>query len=122
MRVLVTGGAGFIGSHLVDGLVRDGHEVAAVDDLSSGSEANLTGAAGGGGVFHRLQVTSPGLVELATSWRPEVICHLAAQISVQASVADPLRDARVNVLGTINTLEAARIAGARKVVYTSTVA
>ena len=122
MRVLVTGAAGFIGSHLVDGLVRDGHEVAAVDDLSSGSEANLAGAIGAGVALHRLQVTSPGLVELARRWRPEVICHLAAQISVQASVADPLGDARVNVLGTISTLEAARAAGARKIVYTSTVA
>jgi UDP-glucose 4-epimerase len=122
MRVLVTGAAGFIGSHLVDGLVRDGHQVAAVDDLSTGSEANLAAAAEAGVVLHRLQVTSPGLAELAARWRPEVVCHLAAQISVQSSVADPLQDARVNVLGTINVLEAARAAGARKVVYTSTVA
>lgn len=122
MRVLITGAAGFIGSHLTDALVRDGHQVAAVDDLSSGSDANLAAAVAGGAVFHRLDVTSPALVDLARRWAPEVICHLAAQISVQASVAEPLADGRVNVLGTINVLEAARAAGARKIVYTSTVA
>lgn len=122
MRVLVTGAAGFIGSHLADALVRNGHHVAAVDDLSTGSEANLAGAIGAGAEFHRLDVTSAAFADLAVRWEPEVICHLAAQISVQASIADPLSDARVNVLGTLNVLEAARAAGTRKVVYTSTVA
>lgn len=126
MRVLVTGAAGFIGSHLVDRLLADGHEVAAVDDLSSGDLANLDrardGSAPGTYVFHRLDVTGPQFPELVTRWRPEVICHLAAQVSVRASVADPVEDARINVLGTVNVLEAARRAGARKVVYTSSVA
>ena len=119
MRILVTGGAGFIGSHLVDRLTGDGHDVAAADDLSSGDESNLSGS---GAVFHLLDVTTPEFAGLAAAWRPEVVCHLAGQISVRASVADPVRDARINVLGTVNVLEAARNCGTRKVVFTSSVA
>jgi UDP-glucose 4-epimerase len=119
VRILVTGGAGFIGSHLVDRLAGDGHEVAVADDLSSGDERNLSGS---GAALHRLDVTTPALADLAGAWRPEVVCHLAAQISVRASVADPLHDARVNVLGTANVLEAARLSGARKVLFASSVA
>jgi len=122
MRVLVTGAAGFIGSHLVDQLIREGHQVAGVDDLSSGRAANLADAIRGGAAFHRMDVTDPEVTELAVGWRPEVVCHLAAQISVRASVDDPVNDALVNVLGTVNVLEAARAAGARKVVFTSSVA
>jgi UDP-glucose 4-epimerase len=118
VRVLVTGAAGFIGSHLTDRLLADGHEVIGVDDLSSGSRANLSDRV----ELHELDVADPMLVELARTARPEVICHLAAQVSVRVSVADPLRDARVNVLGTLTVLEAARAAGARKVVYTSSCA
>jgi UDP-glucose 4-epimerase len=132
--VLVTGAAGFIGSHLVDRLLVDGHDVIAVDDLSSAAEPPVgdgtavrpggSGTRGGPGTyeFHRLDVADPALVELAGDRRPEVICHLAAQVSVRASVADPLHDARVNVLGTVNVLEAARAAGGRKVVFTSSCA
>ncbi|MFC6081626.1 NAD-dependent epimerase/dehydratase family protein [Sphaerisporangium aureirubrum] len=124
MRVLVTGGAGFIGSTLVDRLLADGHEVAAVDDLSSGDPANLAGATARGPLFtlHRLDVRDPALPGLVAGLRPEVVCHLAAQISVRASVADPVRDARINVEGTVNVLEAARAAGSRKVVFASSVA
>ena len=121
MRVLVTGAAGFIGSHLVDRFLRDGHHVAAVDDLSSGDEANLA-AAGTAVEFHRLDVTLPAFGELTSRWRPEVVCHLAAQVSVRNSVADPRHDALVNVIGTVNVLEAARVSGCRKVVFTSSVA
>lgn len=116
MRALVTGGAGFIGSTLVDRLLADGHEVAVVDDLSSGRVRNP------GAPLHEIDVRDPALADLAERWRPEVVCHLAAQISVRRSVADPVTDARTNVEGTVNVLEAARRAGARKIVYASSVA
>ncbi|MCW2914096.1 MAG: NAD-dependent epimerase/dehydratase [Actinomycetia bacterium] len=116
MLVLVTGAAGFIGSHLVDRLIADGHEVIGVDDLSSG--ANLRD----GVELIEMDVADPALLTLAADRRPEVICHLAAQVSVRVSVAEPLHDARVNVLGTVNVLEAARLAGTRKVVFSSSCA
>ena len=116
MRALVTGGAGFIGSTLVDRLLVDGHEVAVVDDLSSGHVRNPDA------LLHVMDVRDPALAEIAERWRPEVVCHLAAQISVRRSVADPVADAKVNIEGTVNVLEAARRAGARKIVYASSVA
>ncbi|GGM95618.1 putative UDP-glucose 4-epimerase GalE1 [Thermopolyspora flexuosa] len=123
MRVLVTGGAGFIGSNLVDRLLAEGHEVAVVDDLSSGDRENLAEAAGHAGfALHEMSVTDPELAGVVERFRPEVICHLAAQISVRRSVAEPVHDARVNVEGTVNLLEAARRAGTRKVVFASSVA
>ncbi|GAA1521182.1 GDP-mannose 4,6-dehydratase [Sphaerisporangium rubeum] len=123
MRVLVTGGAGFIGSTLVDRLLADGHEVAVVDDLSSGDHANLAGAERSPRfTLHTLDVRDPALTGLMAQVRPEVVCHLAAQISVRISVADPVRDARTNVEGTVNVLEAARAAGGRKIVFASSVA
>jgi UDP-glucose 4-epimerase len=122
MRVLVTGAAGFIGSTVTDRLLADGHEVVGVDDLSRGSIENLTRAtAGGAGRFslERCDVTGPAFLTLVAERRPEVVCHLAAQIDVRVSVDDPWRDAALNVLGTINVLEAARRSGVRKVVFTS---
>jgi UDP-glucose 4-epimerase len=110
MRVLVTGGAGFIGSHLTDALLARGDEVSVVDDLSAGRTARLDERA----VLHKLSVTDAGpLNAVIGAARPELICHLAAQIDVRASVADPAGDARTNVVGTVNVLEAARLAGAR---------
>ncbi|MDQ3916297.1 MAG: GDP-mannose 4,6-dehydratase [Actinomycetota bacterium] len=122
MRVLVTGAAGFIGSHLVDRLLAEGEDVLAVDNLSSGTLANLADARRsrtGKLTFQRVDVTSNALGELVKRQKPEVIFHLAAQVDVRKSVADPLHDATVNVLGTLNVLQSAAEAGARKVVFTS---
>lgn len=120
MHTMVTGGAGFIGSTLVDRLLAEGHTVDVVDDLSSGSLANLAGARAGHGhdcSFHRLDVRSADLVELMARRRPEVVFHLAAQADVRVSVARPDFDAEVNVLGTVRVLEGARAATSRRVVF-----
>ncbi len=120
MRVLVTGGAGFIGSTLVDRLLAEGYAVDVVDDLSTGSFANLAEARSGQShdcSFHRLDIRSSGVVELIAHRRPEVIFHLAAQADVRVSVTRPAFDAEVNIIGTINVLEGAREAGTRKVVF-----
>lgn len=122
MRALVTGGAGFIGSHLTDRLVADGHEVTVVDSMVHGRPENLAGALDAGARLVRHDVTAPGLADVFAAARPELVFHLAAQIDVRTSVADPLLDAASNVLGTVAVLEAARRAGARKVVLTSSVA
>ncbi|MFI6801931.1 NAD-dependent epimerase/dehydratase family protein [Streptosporangium canum] len=123
MRILVTGGAGFIGSNLVDRLLADGHEVMAVDDLSSGDRGNLVAAAQSPlFMLHQMDVRDPALIGLAAEWKPEVVCHLAAQISVRKSVADPVHDARLNVEGTASVLTAAHHGGTRKVVFASSVA
>ncbi|HEX2417745.1 MAG TPA: NAD-dependent epimerase/dehydratase family protein [Micromonosporaceae bacterium] len=123
MRVVVTGGAGFIGSHLVDRLVADGAEVLVLDHLRGGHRANLAAALGTGRVsLVRQDVTDPGLVGEIAEAAPDTVFHLAAQIDVRASVADPTHDATSNVLGTVAVLEAARRAGVRKVVFVSSVA
>jgi UDP-glucose 4-epimerase len=110
MRVLVTGGAGFIGSHLVDALVARGDDVAVVDDMSGGRPSRVADEP----VVHKLSVTEGAAVAAVTAeFRPELICHLAARVDVRTSVSDPADDALVNVVGTINVLEAARQVGAR---------
>jgi len=122
VRALVTGGAGFIGSTLVDRLLAEGHAVDVVDDLSTGSLANLAAAraeATHDFSFHRLDVRSPTLIDLFAHRRPEVVFHLAAQADVRVSVERPVFDAEVNILGTINVLEGARAAGSSKVVLAS---
>jgi UDP-glucose 4-epimerase len=121
MDCLVTGGAGFIGSHVVDALVARGDRVTVVDNLSSGRRSNLADAERAGAVLHEADVRDAGaLRDILASARPEVVFHLAAQIDVRRSVEDPAYDAQSNVLGTISVLEAARLAGARRVVNTST--
>jgi UDP-glucose 4-epimerase len=110
MRVLVTGGAGFIGSHVTDALLARGDEVAVLDDLSSGRAGRLDPQV----ALHKLSITdAAALTATVTAFGPELICHLAAQIDVRASVDAPADDAQVNILGTVNLLEAARAAGAR---------
>jgi UDP-glucose 4-epimerase len=117
VRCLVTGGAGFIGSTLVDRLLSEGHEVDVIDDLSSGRLTNLTEARATGRLsFHQLDIRSPDVVTLIARRRPEVIFHLAAQVDVRVSVADPIFDASINVLGSINILEGACQAGTGRVV------
>src|SRR5579859_113936 len=115
MRVMVTGGAGFIGSHLVDALLARGDEVHVVDSLATGSRDNL----GEGATLHELDIRDDGLGEIAARVRPEVVFHLAAQADVGTSVERPAFDADVNVIGTVRVLEGARVARAR-VVFTST--
>ena len=110
MRVLVTGGAGFIGSHLTDAFLARGDEVTVLDDLSSGRAGRLDDHA----ALRKLSITDAGpLTGVIGQLRPELICHLAAQIDVRSSVAAPAVDAQVNVVGTVNVLEAARVVGAR---------
>jgi UDP-glucose 4-epimerase len=121
-RAVVTGGAGFIGSTLVDRLLAEGHTVDVVDNLSTGSLGNLAEARSSGAGrfnFHQLDIRSADLVELMGRRKPEVVFHLAAQADVRVSVADPVFDADVNILGSLRTLEGARAAGARKVVFAS---
>lgn len=118
MNVVVTGGAGFIGSSLVHALLGGKHAVTIIDDLSTGSIDNVHPAAG----FRRLDVTGPGLAEAIAAAQPEVVVHLAAQVSVQASVEDPEFDWRVNVEGTRAVAEAAVAAGARRLLFASSAA
>jgi UDP-glucose 4-epimerase len=118
MRVLVTGGAGFIGSNLVHALVASGHGVAVVDDLSTGSVANLHPSAH----FRSLDILDPALAEVIAGFEPEAVVHLAAQTDVQRAIADPERDHAVNVDGTMAVARAAAAAGARRVLSASSAA
>jgi UDP-glucose 4-epimerase len=117
--VLVTGGAGFIGSHLADRLLAEGYRVISVDDLTTGRIANLSEARGYGKefTFFNMDVRADGLLPLFERHRPEVVFHLAAQSGVRPSLEDPPKDASINVMGTINVLECAVRTGVRKVVY-----
>lgn len=116
MKIVVTGGAGFIGSHVCDALLTKGNEVIALDDLSSGNPDNLDPRVR----LVTLDIRSPEAHELILREKPEAMIHLAAQMDVRRSVSDPRFDADVNVMGMINLLEAAVKAGTRRVVFSST--
>ncbi|WP_333619771.1 NAD-dependent epimerase/dehydratase family protein [Dietzia sp.] len=119
-KVLVTGGAGFIGSTLVDRLIAEGFEVVVVDNLISGKMANLEAAKATGKLtFHQIDITDPELDSVIQREAPATIYHLAAQIDVRKSVEDPVFDAEINVVGTVRIAEAARKAGTRRIVFTS---
>ncbi len=120
--IVVTGGAGFVGSHLVDRLVLDGHDVLVLDNLSTGRMDNLEHARRTPDRllrFQRCDLVDPAAAPLIIHARPEVVFHLAAQLDVRRSVEDPVHDATVNILGTIQLLEACRAAGTRKIVFAS---
>ncbi|MBB3108741.1 UDP-glucose 4-epimerase [Paenibacillus phyllosphaerae] len=117
-KVIVTGGAGFIGSHIVDKLIRLGHQVLVVDNLSTGRLSNLNQ----GALFRRMDINDDRLSDVFTAFRPEVVIHHAAQVSVAHSMKNPLLDAKVNIMGTINVLEACQRSGAGKIIYASSAA
>ncbi len=115
MRIIVTGGAGFIGSHIVDRCVEAGHEVGVVDNLSTGKRANVNAKAR----FFEQDICEAGLAAVFEGFKADIVIHEAAQVNVRRSVEDPAHDARVNVLGTINVFRTAGEAGCKKVIYAS---
>jgi UDP-glucose 4-epimerase len=121
VRALVTGGAGFIGSNLVDALLEQGHDVSVVDNLSTGRRENLDGALGAGARLHEADITDDAAMRsLLAAERPDAVFHLAAQVDVRRAVADPAFDAAVNVGGTAVMLDAARAAGTPRFLLAST--
>src|SRR5690349_20939330 len=116
MRILITGGAGFIGSNLADAFVARGDDVLIIDDLSTGFEANVPREAR----LERCDVRSPSACRALEGFRPDVLCHLAAQLDVRTSVLDPAHDADVNILGSLRLFESCRTVGTRRVLFAST--
>lgn len=116
MKALVTGGAGFIGSHVVDRLIEEGHSVAVVDDFSSGKRERVNSLAR----FYQLDIRSPALDQVFDHERPELVSHHAAQVDLRRSLTEPTLDADVNIMGSLNLLECAREHGVKRFVYAST--
>lgn len=116
MRILITGGAGFIASHVQDAYIAAGHDVAVLDNLVTGNKRNLNPKA----KFYEADIAGPAVEEIFKEFKPELVNHHAAQMDVRKSVSDPAYDARVNVLGFINLLEAAKNHGASKFIFSST--
>lgn len=115
-KSLVTGGAGFIGSHIVDLLIASGQEVVVVDNLSAGNEHNVNSKA----KLYRMDIQDPKLAVVFEKEKPDFVFHLAAQINVRKSVEDPMSDAQINILGSLNVLEVSAKAGVKKLIFAST--
>lgn len=115
MRIVVTGGAGFIGSHVADAYIAAGHQVFIVDDLSTGDKRNINPKA----VFHAVDILDPALPKLMADISPDIVNHHAAQMDVRRSVSDPMFDARVNILGLIQLLEGCRQSSVKRFIYAS---
>ena len=117
MKVLVTGGAGFIASHLVDRLIKEGHKVVVIDNLSTGKKENLNTKA----KFYKVDICSPKISQIFKKEKPEIVFHFAAQIDVKKSVENPIEDAEINILGTLNLLENCKKFGVKKIIFASSV-
>jgi len=115
MKVLVTGGAGFIGSHIVDSLVERGYDVVVVDNLVTGKKKNVNPEAN----FYKLDITSPKLIEIFVREQPDFVFHQAAQVNVRSSMKDPLYDAKINIIGSLNVLECCKKFKIKKIIYAS---
>lgn len=115
-KILVTGGAGFIGSHLVDELIKRGNKVITIDNLSTGKRKNINPQS----VFYNLNIRSPKLSSVFAKEKPEIVFHLAAQVSVRKSVENPQEDAKTNILGSLNVLENCKKYGIQKIIFSST--
>lgn len=116
MKCLITGGAGLIGSHLVDRLIEENHKVCVIDNLSTGKKENLNPKA----KFYKIDICSPKIFQVFKKEKPEIVFHYAAQIDVRKSVEDPIRDAKINVLGSLNILENCREHRVKKIIFAST--
>ena len=116
MKILISGGAGFVGSHLVDRLIKDGHRVVVIDNLSTGEKENLNPKA----KFYKIDICSPKISQIFKKEKPEMVFHLAAQIDVRKSVENPIESAKVNILGSLNILENCQKFKIKKIIFTST--
>ena len=115
-KILVTGGAGFIGSHVVDLFIAQGFEVVIIDDLSTGRASNINPSA----KFYEMDIRNPKIREVFEAEKPDYVSHHAAQMDVRRSVAQPLFDADVNIIGSINLIEAAKAVNLKRFIYIST--
>jgi len=113
--ILVTGGAGFIGSHLVDALIERGYKVVVIDNLSTGKKEHINKKA----KFYKIDICSPRIVEIFKKEKPEIVFHLAAQINVRRSIENPLKDAKINILGSLNILENCKKFKTQKIIFAS---
>jgi len=118
MKIIVTGGAGFIGSHLTEALLKQGHQVLVLDNLSNGSLDNIPAGAS----FEKVSLQSPALVKILLKFRPQAVFHLAAQGDLRISAKKPIFDAKTNLIASLNLLEAMRISGAQKIIFASSAA